>query len=46
INNYTVDANNYVQQFGVGGDDFAAITFWSGLGLYSSTKYTLSYNCY
>jgi hypothetical protein len=45
IEKYTRDANNYVKNFWVRGDDFTAMALVSGVTLFASTKYTLSYHC-
>ena len=45
LEKYTVDANNYVKSFWVRGDDFTAMNLLSGIGLFSSTRYALSYHC-
>ena len=45
LEKYTIDANKYVKSFWVRGDDFTATTLLSGINLYASTKYTLSYHC-
>ncbi len=46
LQNYVIDANNYVQSFLVSGDDFTAPTLNSNIGLFSSTYYKLSYHCH
>lgn len=38
--NYVLDANNYVKQFNVSGDDFDL------LGLYAGFRYNLTYKCF
>lgn len=45
LEKYNIDANKNVQSFWVRGDDFTATTLISGINLYASTKYTLSYRC-
>lgn len=45
VEKYTTDANNYVQSFWVRGDDFMAVALVSGVGLFASTQYKLTYHC-
>jgi len=45
LGSYVIDANNYVKSFTVTGDDFTAMSLVSDIGLFATTKYTLSYHC-